>query len=55
MIRRSISRCKKSSHVILRFQENLLNAGGQLELLASIFESAGPGDVEQTGMASYAC
>ena len=29
-------RCKNTSHVISRFQENKLNAGGWLELLASI-------------------
>ena len=37
MTRLSISRCKKSSHAILRFEEHLYNAGGRLELLASIY------------------
>ena len=32
----ALSRCKKTSHVILRFEENYQNAGGPLELLASI-------------------
>ena len=32
----SIWRCKKGNHVILRFEENLSNASGRLELLASI-------------------
>ena len=33
----AISRCKKTSHVILRFEESNKNAGGGLELLASIW------------------
>ena len=35
MLRLAISRCK-NSNVILGFEEKLPNAGGQLELLASI-------------------
>ena len=34
MTRLLISRCKKSGHVILRFEENKYNAGGRIELLA---------------------
>ena len=37
MTRLAISRCKNSSHVILPFEENKKNAGGRLELLASIY------------------
>ena len=33
----AISRCKNSSHVILRFEENRYNAGGRLEFLTSIY------------------